>query len=151
APTVVEAVAINGLAVRKAFEALEHHDRRHHRRWYRAPTLVVEQVGELLIGEQAITLTVHERVDRALVEHLVAKLLYIVEQVGLPISQAQGHRSLPVENYLCVILSQLRPDREHYARERHQPPRGAKAPCRYVNPPSNRGSSHDPDGCAILC
>jgi hypothetical protein len=32
----------------------------------------------------------------------------------LPIREAQGHRSLPVENYLPVILAQLRPNREHF-------------------------------------
>jgi len=75
--------------------------------------VLVEQIGKYFIGKQPVSLAVHEGVDRALVEHLVAEPLDIVEQVGLPIRKAQGHRSLPVENYLSVILTHLRPNREH--------------------------------------
>ena len=60
APAVVEAVALDRLAVRQALEALEHHDHGHHRRRHRAPAVLVEQVGERLVGEEAVTLAVQK-------------------------------------------------------------------------------------------
>jgi hypothetical protein len=71
-----------------------------------------EQIGELAVGEEAAALAVHERADGALVEHLVAAPLRIVEEIGLPIIEAGGHRSLHVEDHLDGILSQLRSSRE---------------------------------------
>jgi len=57
--------------------------------------MAVEQVGELFIGKEAITLAVHEGIDRGLVERLVAEALDLVEESALPNSQSQGHSSLP--------------------------------------------------------
>ena len=41
---------------------------------------------------------------------------------------AQGHRLLPIEEYGHVILVHPRSNREHSARERHQPPRATSCP-----------------------
>lgn len=57
------------LTIRAALEGLEHHHRRHHiggDRW--AATTAREQIGEHLVGEQAVAVLSKERVHRTLPE-----------------------------------------------------------------------------------
>jgi hypothetical protein len=75
---------------------------------------VVEQVSEVLVGEQGVALAVQERVDRGLVEHLVQEAVDIVEEVALPVSQPEAHQSVQrKEDPMAVILSHRAADREH--------------------------------------
>src|ERR1035437_2764542 len=106
-PAVVKAVALSRLAVREPFEALEHHDHGNNTRRYRAPTLVIEEIGDGLVGEQLIALAVQEGVDRVLVERLVAEPRHVVEQIALLVGLTECHWLLRVDNYSVVILPDL--------------------------------------------
>ena len=141
APAGVEAVALDRLAIRETFEALEHHDDGDDRGRHRAASLALEEVGEGLVGEEAVALAMQEGVDRVLVEPLVAEPGHIVEQVTLSTRHTERHGPSGIGNYNDVILPDRRADRESsvswssvrspYVR-RHHPPRarnGVPARC----------------------
>ena len=94
APAVVEAVALDRLAVREAFKALEHHDHGDDRGRHRASALVVEEIAEGLVGEEPIALAVQEGIDRVRFERLVAEPGHVVEQVALLVRHTERHGSL---------------------------------------------------------
>src|ERR1019366_3252655 len=107
APAVVKAVALSRLAVREPFEALEHHDHGNNTGRHRAPSLVIEEIGKGLVGEEPVALTVQEGVDRVLVERLFAEPRHVVEQIALLVGLTECHWLLRVDNYSVVILPDL--------------------------------------------
>ena len=94
APAGVEGEALRRLAIRQALQALQHHRGRDDRGRNRTPSLIREQVREGTVGEEPFAFAVHERVDRVWRQRLVAERGHVVEQVGLGICHAEGHRSL---------------------------------------------------------
>src|SRR4029079_16413836 len=105
-PERAEAVLLDRLPVGEPTQALQHHHRGHHRRRYRTPTPLAEQVGEHLIGEQPVPLPRQEPVDRVLRRRLLTEPSRLVEQITLTFSPPQRH---------LIILPETRP----WAGQRH--------------------------------
>src|SRR6185312_5863807 len=103
---------------REPTQALQHHHRGHHRRRYRTPTPLAEQVGEHLIGEQPVPLPRQEPVDRVLRQRLLTEPSRLVEQITLTFSPPQRH---------LIILPETRPwaGQRHAKNTSHLVPLGA--------------------------
>ena len=112
APTIVEAVTLCCLTVRDAFKALEHHHHGNDRWGNRAPSGLIEEIGKSFVGEEWIPLTVQERVDRILIEGLVAEPRHIVEQIALFVGLTERPVPFRVENYSVETLPDPGSDRE---------------------------------------
>jgi hypothetical protein len=91
---------------------LEHHHHGHDRWGNRAPSGLIEEIGKRFVGEESIVFAVQERVDRMLIEGLIAEPRHVVEQVALLVGHTERHWSLQVKNYNVAILPDLGPDRE---------------------------------------
>ena len=132
APAVVEAVALGRLAVTETLKALEHHDHGDDTRRYRTPTLVVEDVGKRLIGEEPVTFAVQEGVDRLLVEHSHRRT-WLRRRAGHLVCSPRPASWVPPPRELqrCKSLRSgprtrielQEPSVRAWLRERHHPPR----------------------------
>ena len=144
---------LDGLPVRQAGQALEHHDDGHHRRGHAAAPLV----GEELVREELVALAVQDRLGRALGKGLFAEAVQVVEPVALAASQAEAHSPVSSKrgSDTPVILARylgssrisaprgylppLRPPPRGRSRQRRQqPPRSRAQPGPLLGPKAGR-------------
>jgi hypothetical protein len=71
---------------------------------------LIEEIGKRFVGEEPVAFSLQERVDRMLIEGLVAEPRHIVEQIIMFVGLTE--RLVPVENYSVVILPDPGLDRE---------------------------------------
>jgi hypothetical protein len=135
-PAGIETKRLDRFAVRQALQALQHQHRGHNPRWHAAPPDPGEQVSEQLVAKQPVTLVVQHRPNRLLADAALAHRRRATPQVGLLGGRPSGHRPLPVENHIHVILDRSRINQRTRAREKHQPPSEAS-----LRPPSSEPPS----------
>ncbi|GAB3861719.1 hypothetical protein GCM10027610_104760 [Dactylosporangium cerinum] len=80
-PAGVEREPVHRLTIRQAFQALQHHHRRDHRRRHRPAAHRREQISEYAIREHHVAMFVQEREDRVRRQRLAAEPGHRIQQV----------------------------------------------------------------------